>query len=70
MPNPLLPIVGTALGVSNGTMILENALITPKEIGLFYVGVVKTYYVSKGRKRIACEVAALVCGTALIPGPH
>lgn len=70
MPNPLLPIAGAAVGVSTGTMISESALMTPKEIGLFYVEVAKACYVSTGRKRIACAVAALACGTALIPGPH
>ena len=70
MPNPLLPVVGAAVGVSTGTMISESALMTPKEIGLFYVGIPKACYASTGSKRIACGVTALVCGTALIPGPH
>jgi hypothetical protein len=51
-------------------MISESALMTPKAIGLFYVGIVKAYYASTGSKRIACGVAALACGTALILGPH
>jgi hypothetical protein len=70
MPNPLLPIAGAVIGVGTGTMISESALRTPKAIGLFYVGIAKACYVSTGNKRIACGVAALACGTALIPGPH
>jgi hypothetical protein len=71
MPNPLLPIAGAVVGVGTGTMISESALLTPKAIGLFYVGIAKTCYTSTGSKRIACAIAALACcGTALIPGPH
>jgi hypothetical protein len=70
MPNPLLPIAGAVVGVGTGTMISESALMTPKAIGLFYVGIAKACYASTGSKRIACGVAALACGTALIPGPH
>ena len=70
MPNPLLPIANAVVGVGTGTMISERALMTPKAIGLFYVGIAKTCYTSTGSKRIACAVAALACGTALIPGPH
>jgi len=70
MPNPLLPVVGATVGVSTGTMISESALMTPKEIGLFYVRIAKACYASTGSKRIACGVAALVCGTTLIIGPH
>ena len=70
MPNPLLPIAGAVVGVGTGTMISESALMTPKAIGLFYVGIAKTCYTSTGSKRIACGVAALVCGVALVPGPH
>jgi len=70
MPNPLLPVVGATVGVSTGTMISESALMTPKEICLFYGGIAKACYASTGSKRIACGVTALVCGTALIPGPH
>ena len=70
MPNPLLPIAGAVVGVGTGTMISESALMTPKAIGLFYVEIAKACYVSTGSKRIACGVAALTCGTALIPGPH
>ena len=69
-PNPLLPIAGTVVGVGTGTMITERALMTPKAIGLFYVGIAKACYTSTGSKRIACAVAGLACGTALIPGPH
>lgn len=58
MPNPLLPVVGAAVGVSTGTMISESALMTSKEIGLFYVAIAKTCYTSTGSKRIACAVAA------------
>ena len=39
MPNPLLPVVGATVGVSTGTMISESALMTPKEICLFYGGI-------------------------------
>ena len=46
MPNPLLSIVG----VSTGTMISESALMTPKEIGLFYVGIAKACYAATGKK--------------------
>jgi len=70
MPNPLLPVAGAVVGVSTGTMISESTLMTPKAIGLFYVQIAKACYVSTGSKRIACGVAALTCGTALIPGPH
>jgi len=70
MPNPLLPIANAVVGVGTGTMISERALMTPKAIGLFYVGIAKTCYTSTGSKRIACAVAALACGTALIPGPR
>ena len=71
MPNPLLPVAGAIVGgVGAGTMISESALMTPKAIGLFYVEIAKACYVSTGSKRIACGVAALVCGTALIPGAH
>lgn len=70
MPNPLLPVAGAVVGVGTGTMISESALMTPKAIGLFYVEIAKACYVSTGSKRIACGVAALTCGTALIPGPH
>lgn len=70
MPNPLLPVAGAVVGVGTGTMISESALMTPKAIGLFYIEIAKACYVSTGSKRIACGVAALACGTALIPGPH
>jgi len=70
MPNPLLSVVSTTVGVSTGTMIAESALMTPKKIGLYYVGIAKACYASTGSKRIACGVAAIVCGTALIPGPQ
>ena len=70
MPNPLLPIAGAVVGVGTGTMISESALMTPKAIGLFYVGIAKACYTSTGSKQIACAVTALACGTALIPGPH
>jgi len=70
MPNPLLPVAGAVVGVGTGTMISESALMSPKAIGLFYVEIAKACYVSTGSKRIACGVAALACGTALVPGPH
>jgi len=70
MPNPLLPVARAMVGVGTETMISERALMTPKAIGLFYVEIAKACYVSTGSKRIACGVAALACGTALIPGPH
>jgi len=66
MPNPLLPIAGAAVGVSIGTIISESALMTPKKITLFYVGIAKACYVSKGSKRLACGVAAIACSTTLI----
>lgn len=70
MPNPLLPIAANVVGVSVGTMVAEKVLMSPKTIGLFYVDIAKACYASTGSKRIACGVAALTCGTALIPGPH
>lgn len=70
MPNPLLPAVVTAAGVSTGTMIAERAIMNPKEIGLFYVGIAKSCYAATGSKRIACGVTAAACITSLIPGPH
>lgn len=70
MPNPLLLVAGAVVGVGTGTMISESALMTPKAIGLFYVEIAKACYVSTGSKRIACGVAALACGPALIAGPH
>jgi len=70
MPNPLLPVANAVVGVGTGTMLSERALMTPKAIGLFYVEIAKACYVSTGSKRIACGIAALACGTALIPGPH
>jgi len=70
MPNPLLDLAGAAVGVGAGTMISERTLMTPKAFGLFYVEIAKACYASTGSKRIACGVAALTCGAALIPGPH
>ena len=70
MPNPLLPVANAVVGVGTGTMLSERALMTPKAIGLFYVEIAKACYVSTGSKRIVCGIAALACGTALIPGPH
>lgn len=32
MPNPLLPIVGSAIGVSGGIVIAEKTLMSPKAI--------------------------------------
>ena len=70
MPNPLISIAGAVVGVGTGTMISENTLMTPKAIGLFYVEIAKACYISTRSKRIACAVAALACGTVLIPGPY
>jgi len=70
MPNPLLPVAGAVVGVGTGTMISESSLMSPKVIGLFYVEIAKACYISTGSKRIACGVAAIVCGTAVIPGPQ
>ena len=70
MPNPLLPIAGAVVGVGTGTMIEQSALMNPKAIALFYVRIAKACYTSTGSKRIACAVATIACGTALIPGPH
>jgi hypothetical protein len=68
MPNPLLSVAGSVVGVGTGTMISESALMSPKAIGLFYVEITKACYVSTGSKRIACGVAAIVCATAVILG--
>ena len=70
MPNPLYSVTGAVIGVSTGTMLDNNALMTPKAVGLFYLKIAKACYVSTGSKRVACGVAALVCTTAVIPGPH
>ena len=70
MPNPLLPVAGAVIGVGTGTMMPESVLLTPKAISLFYVQIAKDCYVSTGNKRIACGVAALACGIALVPGAH
>jgi len=70
MPNPIVPIVGATVGVGTGTMLSEGKLLNPKEIGLFYVGIAKSCYVATGSKRVACAVALLSCGVAVVPGPH
>lgn len=70
MPNLLFPVASAIVGIGTGTMISESALMTPKAIALFYVQITKDCYVSTGSKRIACGVTALVCGVALVPGPH
>ena len=73
MPRLLIkPIVGAATGVASATMISERKLMGPKAIVLFYTDIAKSCYVATGSKRIACTVAALACGTALVPvpGPH
>jgi len=44
--------------------------MAPKAIALFYVKIAKDCYVSTGSKRIACGAAAVICGGALVPGPH
>jgi hypothetical protein len=49
MSNPSLPIAGTAVIISIGTMISKSTLITLKVISLFYVGIAKVCYVSMGR---------------------
>ena len=71
MPIPLITkeVAGAIIGVSVGT-ILEEKLVSPKAIALFYADIVKACYVSTGSKRIACGTAALACGIALVPGAH
>jgi hypothetical protein len=68
MPNPFLPVAGAVVGLSTGTMISESTLMTPKAIGLFYVGIAKACWLCTGSKRVACVIPALACGTALVPG--
>ena len=71
MPRLLIkPLVSAATGVASATMISERKLMGPKAIVLFYTEIAKSCYVATGSKRIACTVAALACGTALVPGPH
>jgi len=67
MPNP---IVCGLIGAGTGTMLSENALMSPKAIALFYVQIAKDCYVSTGSKRIACVAATVVCSATLVPGPH
>ena len=70
MLNLLFPVAGAIVGIGTGTMISESALMTPKAIALFYVQITKDCYVSTGSKRIACGAATVICGIALVPGPH
>ena len=44
MPNPLLPVVVAALGVSPGTMLSQSALMTLKEIGFIRLLVIFNIY--------------------------
>ena len=72
---PALPPVVTSSagmvgGISIATMIYEGAPMTPKELGGLYVSIAKSCYTATGSKRLSCGVAAIVCGGALIPGPH
>ena len=70
MPNPVIPIAGAIASVGAATIFSERALMAPKAIALFYVKIAKDCYVSTGSKRIACGAAAIICGGALVPGPH
>ena len=70
MPNPILPIAGSIASVGVATIASEGVLMAPKAIALFYVKIAKDCYVSTGSKRIACGAAAIICGGALVPGPH
>ena len=45
MPNPLLPVVVAALGVSTGTMLSQSALMTLKEIGFIRLLVILKYLI-------------------------
>ena len=45
MPNPLLPVVVAALGVSPGTMLSQSALMTLKEIGFIRLLVILKYLI-------------------------
>ena len=71
MPIPLITkqVAGAIIGASVGT-VLEERLMNPKAIALFYADIAKKCYVSTGSKRIACGTAALACGIALVPGAH
>ena len=71
MPIPLITkqVGGALIGVSVGA-VLDDGLMNPKAIALFYVEIAKKCYVSTGSKRIACGTAALACGIALVPGAH
>ena len=68
--DPLKPVAGAIIGVGAGTMISESIIMSPKAVGLFYVGIAKSCYTATGSKRIACGVAAVVCSGALLPGPQ
>ena len=37
---------------------------------ILVAGAVVGVSTGRGRKRVACGVAALVCGTAIVPGPR
>ena len=71
MPTPLIAgeITGAIVSASVVTVFHEG-LMSPKAIALFYVKIAKECYVSTGSKRIACGVAALACGVAIVPGAH
>lgn len=69
MPNPIIPVVTSVVGITATTAISEQ-LKSPKAVVAFYVGVTKSCYTATGSKRIACIAATGVCGLAIIPGPH
>jgi len=71
MPTALIAGEITSSIVSVGIVtVLHEGLMSPKAIALFYVEIAKNCYVSTGSKRIACGVAALACGVAIVPGAH
>jgi hypothetical protein len=70
MPNPLVPIAGAATGLCTGTILSDGKLMTPKEIGSFYVSIAKACYVATGSKRVACAAVLISCGIVVGPDPH
>jgi hypothetical protein len=70
MPKQLILLVSAVIGAGAGTIVKEGLEMTPKAVGVFYVAVAKSCYVSTGSKRVACGVAALTCVAAVTPGAH
>ena len=70
LPPVVTSSAGVVIGISGATMAYEGAIMTPKEMGVMYVSIAKSCYTATGSKRLSCGVAAIVCGGALIPGPH